>query len=418
MSSSEYAKDCLHFTGYKPCSLNKICNQFECRHYSQNQGIVLLIHLGALGAVVRSTGLLRGLRQKHPHHKLFWLTDSPADQLLSHHPSITKVFTSDWRSYQSLLGLEFAHIYVLDKSLKAIGLAASLRTTPLDKESAFQTNRWGFGCYPQTGAIVPITEGAQELYHLGLDNHKKFFVNRKSELQLSWEALELGDWSGCEYDLPLTPEEKDQSQAWRKIWSDRGQRTVVGWNTGCSPTLPAKKWTVEYHQKLIRETLRKWETRVRCVLLGGREDLERNREIQKPFGNSVVLSEMDQGLRSGLMSVEACDVVVSGDSLGMHLAIARSKFTVAWFGPTCSQEIDLGPGGGVKIHTRAECSPCWNPSCRKPVMCYDLVNIFEVLSALEIGIEKNQTQQKILEPSSSEEAFPDSLLSHEKSLTF
>ena len=43
-----------------------------------------------------------------------------------------------------------------------------------------------------------------------------------------------------------------------------------------------------------------------------------------------------------------CDVVISGDSLGMHMAIALSKHVVAWFGPTSPQEIDLYDRG-VKL---------------------------------------------------------------------
>ena len=39
--------------------------------------------------------------------------------------------------------------------------------------------------------------------------------------------------------------------------------------------------------------------------------------------------------------MNACDIVVSGDSLGMHMAIGLKKWVVAWFGPTCHQEIDL-----------------------------------------------------------------------------
>ena len=41
------------------------------------------------------------------------------------------------------------------------------------------------------------------------------------------------------------------------------------------------------------------------------------------------------------VTVAACDMVVSGDTLGMHMAIARGKFVVAWFGLSCAQEIDL-----------------------------------------------------------------------------
>jgi heptosyltransferase-2 len=81
-----------------------------------------------------------------------------------------------------------------------------------------------------------------------------------------------------------------------------------------------------------------------------------------------------------MVSVAACDTVVSGDSLGMHLAIGLRKWTVAWFGPTCEQEIDLY-GRGRKILSAASCGPCWKRSCARETMCYDLVSIDQLAEA-------------------------------------
>ena len=55
-------------------------------------------------------------------------------------------------------------------------------------------------------------------------------------------------------------------------------------------------------------------------------------------------------------------VVVTSDTLGMHLAIALKKKIVALFGPTCPQEIDLYDRG-VKLFTSAPCAPCYKQTC-------------------------------------------------------
>jgi heptosyltransferase-2 len=80
----------------------------------------------------------------------------------------------------------------------------------------------------------------------------------------------------------------------------------------------------------------------------------------------------------------AVDLVFSGDSLGMHMAIGLKKWVVAWFGPSCEQEIDLY-GRGRKIMTKAPCSPCWRRVCEKPVMCYDQVDFKQAAEALAEG---------------------------------
>ena len=75
-----------------------------------------------------------------------------------------------------------------------------------------------------------------------------------------------------------------------------------------------------------------------------------------------------------MMSVAACDMVISGDSLGLHMGIAMKKWCVAWFGPTCDQEIELYDRG-VKVLANAPCSPCWKRVCDRKPMCYDLVDL-------------------------------------------
>jgi heptosyltransferase-2 len=156
--------------------------------------------------------------------------------------------------------------------------------------------------------------------------------------------------------------------------------------------LPAKKLSVDGHRQLIRFLLR--DARFEgcpIVLLGGPEDTERNAEIAKDL--PVIQSPTTRGLRDGLISVEACDLVFTGDSLGMHMAIGLRKWVVAWFGPTCAQEIDLY-GRGQKIRTFASCSPCWKKACGMERMCYDQVHFAQGLQALAEGLEWHISSSK------------------------
>ncbi|MES3037413.1 MAG: glycosyltransferase family 9 protein [Bdellovibrionota bacterium] len=145
--------------------------------------------------------------------------------------------------------------------------------------------------------------------------------------------------------------------------------------------MPAKKLSVSFQRALIKEMLAHYP--VQIILLGGREDTLRNQAIGA--GLPVIQSSTDKGIKDGLISIAACDVVITGDSLGMHLAIAMEKFVVAWFGPSCAHEIELY-GRGKKILTKAPCSPCWKRSCQKPSMCYDQVDAAEILAAVSEGL--------------------------------
>ncbi len=364
--------NCKYFSGYKPCGKNNTCDS-SCSHRVVSQTSLLIVHLGALGAVVRSTALLKSIKNKFPSSQITWVTDAPAHHLLHGNPLIDRVYTTQEKDLLELSNFEFDAAFVIDKSLKATGV---LKRTHADLV-------FGFKADPKNGAILPATEAAQELWSLGLDNHKKFFVNQKTEVQLMIEALELGEYQKNDYFLPLLSNELVEVKHRQAIWADTHKKIVIGINTGCSHVIAAKKLSVSMHRDIIAKILNMYGKQVCIVLLGGPEDTQRNQEISKDL--DVIVSPTDSGLRDGLMSVAACDVILTGDSLGMHMAISQKKYVVAWFGPTCSQEIELY-GRGEKILTKAACAPCWKRSCSQEKMCYDQVSIDEVISALARGI--------------------------------
>lgn len=364
---------CRHFNGYKPCGKSEICDPL-CPHMSVPSVRILLVHLEALGAVVRSTALLPAIRRKYPGAHITWITQKPAHLLLAENPLIDRVLTTDADDLLKLSALEFDIALMVDKGQKSAGI---LKLTHADLV-------YGFTVDPRTGAVLPASEAARELWEIGLSDRKKFVENRKTETQLAHEALELGPWVRDEYVLRLNESEKREAARRRREWAPNGE-LIIGLNTGCSGVIQYKKLTIEKHRELIAELAR---TGVRIVLLGGKEDAERNEKIAA--GLPVICSPTDKGLRDGITSVEACDVVVTGDSLGMHLAIALQKWTVAWFGPTCAHEIDLYDRG-LHVLSAASCGPCWKRSCSRETMCYDLVSIDELMKGIALGTE-NRTE--------------------------
>lgn len=360
---------CRHFSGYKPCGLSTDCSS-KCLKRDLIERSILIVHLGALGAVVRSTALLSAIHRKYSRAQVTWVTDKPADQILKNHPLIDRVLTTGTEDLLKLAALEFDVALVIDKSLKASGVLKQTKAKEL----------YGFKVHSVNGAILPATEAANELWQLGLDDHKKFFINQKSEIQLATEALELGPYQRDEYDLPLTLNEEILRDERSLSWSLDPKQPIIGFNTGCSGVIPFKKWTVEYHREVIQSLLQAGYKNI--VLLGGPEDAERNQKIA--HGLPVANSPTNLGLRDGLVSVAACDVVLSGDSLGMHMAISQKKYVIAWFGPTCAHEIDLYDRG-EKLLAQVGCAPCWKRLCNKEQMCYDQVPMAQVMQAVRKG---------------------------------
>lgn len=323
---------------------------------------------------MRSTALLAPIKRKYPLSHITWVTQKPAEQLLINNRLIDRVICLEAINILGLTALQFDVIFCIDKSFQATGLAANIQSKSL----------YGFHLDAQTATILPATKSANELWELGLSNQKKFFENQKSEARLICEALELGPYQRDCYILNLSDGEKQESKNRRKDWS-QNSKLVVGINTGCSPVIAYKKLSIAAHRQLINKISK--NTDFQIVLLGGKEDQIRNREIGAGLG--VIQSPTDQGLRDGIVSCEACDIIVSGDSLGMHIGIALKKWSVTWFGPTCAQEIELFDNG-IKVLSDAPCGPCWKRDCDKPRMCYDLVDLNKIYSGILLG------QQRIL----------------------
>src|SRR3712207_9098519 len=70
----------IYFRGDVPCKPNKesgyMCG--NCPVYTPVQKRILIIKLGAIGDVIRTTPLLRKIRAEYPQAKITWLTHTPA----------------------------------------------------------------------------------------------------------------------------------------------------------------------------------------------------------------------------------------------------------------------------------------------------------------------------------------------------
>jgi heptosyltransferase-2 len=250
-----------------------------------------------------------------------------------------------------------------DKSIPAGALMATVRA---NEKRGFQVD--------EGGAIVPINPEAKYLYRLGLDNEEKFFNNTASEQQIVAEAMGF-EYRRDRYTIVLTNEERERAREVRNITGVSDDEVLIGWNTGCSPRYSYKRLTIQDQVELMHMT---WgflprKDQVRFALLGGgSEDEARNRQIGDLLARRQVPTTQTackQGLRSGISSVAACDMIVSGDSLGMHLGVGLKKPVVAWFGMTCHQEIDLY-GRGIKVLSSVPCRPCWQSSCDLETKCF------------------------------------------------
>lgn len=361
-----YKFDCRLFTGYKPCIYKRACD--GCDKYQPVKHRLAIVSLEAMGAVLRSTCLLPPIKRKYPDSHITWITYKASANLLKHNPYIDRIIELEGTTSHLAQYLKFDVVFAVDKSLEAGALAQTLQAN----------ERFGFGLNSD-GVIVPLNPEASYQYDVGLSDELKFFVNEKPETQQITESMNL-EWKRDPYILEKTAEETGIVKSRRESLI-QGKKGIIGYNTGCSLLFPYKKFTVEHGIDVIRMWRQKYPDWV-VALLGGREDTERQAAMKEAFKDDtfVVNTPTTEGLRSGILWMDAADMVLSGCSLGLHIAIGLKKPVICWFGVSCAQEIDTYDRG-VKIKADVSCTPCWKKSCNNEPKCYDRVSISEIETA-------------------------------------
>jgi heptosyltransferase-2 len=348
--------DCKNFTGYSPCHSGVNCLE-ECKDDNKIGTRILIVNLDAMGDVIMTTAQLPGIKRAYPTSQIFWITRTNAYALLLHNPYIDRVFKWDDISRMILSQQEFDVVLNADKSIDACAFVMSLRAKEVR----------GF-MLSNKGQIIPANPEASYNYRMGLDDDLKFRENTRTGQDILAETWKL-PYERDEYTLELTESELRFCEQKREDWHLNG-KTVVGFNTGCSPLYPNKKMTVEQHIQLI--DMLSVDKDMVFLLLGGPEDTERNDAIDLELvhlSSQVVATPTMEGLRRGICYENLADIIVSGDTFGMHLGIALKKHLLVWFGVSCWTEIDLYDRGKKFYDPDLECSPCWKKKCPYNLEC-------------------------------------------------
>jgi ADP-heptose:LPS heptosyltransferase len=365
--------DCRHFRGDRPCDPHKKegvhCG--DCPRYEPIRMRILVVKLDAVGDVLRTTSILPGLRATYPEARIDWITREDAVPLFQGNPLVDRVLPFREEAWTYLLSNE----YDLAINLDASPASARIGTMARAKK------RIGYGFDPR-GFVYPWNEEAVEWFEMGLYDDVKL-RNRKTYQQIISEICRL---QGHERPirLYLAEAEKEKALAWARSRGFTPGTPVIGLNTGAGRRWEHKKWTEEGFVELIRllrPSRRNADSPPWILLLGGPEEKDRNRRIAKEAGSKVLDAGTGNDLREFFSLVNLCDLVVTGDTMALHVAVSLGKKVVALFGPTSAAEIELY-GRGRKISSDAPCSGCYRTDCDVKPTCMERISATEVFDAI------------------------------------
>lgn len=266
----------------------------------------------SLGDVFRTTAILHLFKKD----KVTWLTTKEASPLLAGNPYIDRLLVYDLTTSLQLKSEEFDIIINLEKVPGVCALTDSINAW----------KRYGFRFDVKKGTA----EAYEHSYEVVANSEDPVLRRRmkKNWAQMLYEMVEAR-WSGQEYILAYKPKTKE--------------RFDVGFNVKVGRRWPNKAWPEENWKRLKG-------------LVDGKYSISYQKSLDDITGY--------------IDWINSCRVIVTNDSLGLHLAIALKKRIVAMFGPTSEREVFLFDGNIViKPEKKLKCRPCFNTVCKYSKSC-------------------------------------------------
>jgi heptosyltransferase-2 len=310
---------------------------------------ILIVKTAALGDVLRTTSILPGLRRVHPDARITWLTARGAVDLVRTHPFVARVEALDSADRAAtdaaiarLADTFFERVISLDDEENLCRLASSVRHKQL---SGAYLGKDGKRAY--TPDVAPwfdmgllSVHGKARADELKIENHKSH-----PRIYAEMLGIPMG-----KPRLELTPEARKFAREFAARHAIADDVPLIGLNTGAGGRWISKQLSVERTTELARRLEERLDGRVRFLVLGGETERARNREILA--GIKAIDGGFDNALLPFAALVGACDLLVTSDSLALHMAIALDVRVVAFFAPTSAAEIELY-GLGEKVQSTA-----------------------------------------------------------------
>ena len=97
----------------------------------------------------------------------------------------------------------------------------------------------------------------------------------------------------------------------------------------------------------------------KIILVGGKDEIERNTKLLNEYKSDNIMDTTNKySIEEFCFLVNLSKVVVTGDTMALHLAIVFEKSIIAFYGPTPYQETDLLGLGKKFVRKELDCLSC------------------------------------------------------------
>src|SRR3989344_159979 len=330
---------------------------------------ILIIKIGALGDVVRTSFIAQALKDKYnkENPEIFWITDKKAKVFFMNNPYVNCVLTP--KDKESLKKIYFDLVINLEEDVENAEFVSSLKCGKVE------------GVFLNKSGEIEYSENSSNWFNMSMIS--KFgkekadvlkIENKKTHRHLMCEIINVFP-EKYEPFLRLNKKQQDIADNFLRRYNLSRKDFIIGINTGSADRWP-KSLSIDKTVKLIDEIYKKYNSKI--LLFGGLNEHERNKEIIQMSKSPII----DTGCGNDLVEFPAlvgiCSMFITTDSLGLHISLALKRKTICLVGPTSNSEIDLF-GFGKKILAKSKCLCCYKKDCKS----MDKIDLNEIISTTD-----------------------------------
>lgn len=342
--------DCLYFKGHIPCKPNKLRNKecSTCDEYKPISKRILIIKLGAIGDVIRTTPLVVKFHELFPYCHITWLTQTPEILPKS---QVNKIYKFDFQSTYIVRHMKYDIAINLDKEPEACSLLADINAT----------EKYGF--IWKDFHLAAATPNAEHKIITGVFDHISK-ENKKHYMDEIFEICHL-TFNNEPYLLDL---DKSLVNKWKSLKNEIGNKPIIGLNTGCGKRWTTRLWPNEYWISLIKEL---HSEGLFPMLLGGEAEDENNRYLSS---QTSAYYPGHFSLQEFIALTSHCNVVVTQVSMMMHIVTALKVPMVLMNNIFNPNEFYLY-NNGVIVQPETGCDCYYGNTCKRERSCMQDISV-------------------------------------------
>ncbi len=360
MKVGEIKFDCKYFKGEIPCVPNKLRDKVcsSCDEYQKIETRILIIKLGAIGDVMRSTPLLTRFKKDYPSPHITWISLTP--EILPK-DMVDQAYKFDFASVYKLENSEFDIAINLDKDKEACMLLQNVKAK----------RKYGF-IWKDNHVSVATPHAEHKLITGVFDNISK--QNTKNYME---EIFEICDMK-FENEPYLINYDPKLAEKFANVKEKAVGKKIIGLNTGCGKRWQTRLWPEAYWVELIKKLQSQGYF---PLLLGGPDEDAMNKKYSASTGafypGTFTLPEF-----IALSSV--CDCILTAVSMMMHIAIGLKKPLVLFNNIFNKHEFYLY-NNGVIIEPSSGCDCYYGNSCKRGEVkhCMKDISVDQVYSSIK-----------------------------------